>query len=147
MKPVKHSVAVVVRDPGGTFLVVKRPDDPEDPLAGMWGLPAITLRGGEDERDAVVRAGRVKLGVELTVGSRLGVKTAERDGYVLTLADYSATVAAGSVSVPQPDTSMTQYTEARFAGDPGILGEAAGKGSLCAQIFLESSELESSERP
>lgn len=139
MKPVKHSVAVVVRDRDGTFLVVKRPDDPQDPLAGMWGFPAITLHDGEDERDGVVRAGRVKLGVELTVGSRLGVKTAERDAYVLTLADYSATVAVGAVSVPQPDTAMTQYTEARFVGDPGILGEAAAQGSLCAQIFLESS--------
>ena len=75
MKPVKRSVAVVVRrsqDPadGGTladgeFLIVRRPDDPGDPLAGVWGLPAVTLRDGEDERAAVVRAGRVKLGVEL----------------------------------------------------------------------------------
>lgn len=138
MATVKHSVAVVVRGEGGTILVVKRPDDPEDPLAGVWGLPAITLRDGEDERAAVVRAGRVKLGVELEVGARLGVKTAERDVYVLTLADYEAAVAAGTVRVPQPDASMTQYTEARFVRDPGILGEAAGKGSLCAQIFLET---------
>lgn len=140
VQPVKHSVAVVVRNGDGKFLVVRRPDDPEDPLAGMWGLPAITLHDGEDERDAVVRAGRVKLGAELAVGSRLGVKTAERDGYALTLADYSATVTAGTVSVPQPDTSMTQYTEARFVRDAGILAEAAGSGSLCAQIFLESRE-------
>jgi ADP-ribose pyrophosphatase YjhB (NUDIX family) len=137
--PVKHSVAVVVRADDDTFLVVKRPDDPEDPLAGVWGLPAITLRDGEDERAAVVRTGRVKLGVELEVGARLGVKTAERDAYVLTLADYEATVAAGKVRVPQADASMTQYTEARFVRDPEILSEAAGKGSLCAQIFLETS--------
>jgi hypothetical protein len=138
VKPVKHSVAVVVRDPGGTFLVVRRPRDPEDPLAGLWGFPAITLRDGEDERGAVVRAGRVKLGVELAVGDRIGVKTAGRGGCTLTLADYSATVAAGTVRVPQPDTSMTQYTEHRFTRDPGMLGEAAVKGSLCAQIFLQS---------
>ena len=41
---IKRSVAVVVRGPeAGTFLVVKRPDDPGDPLAGVWGLPAVTL--------------------------------------------------------------------------------------------------------
>jgi ADP-ribose pyrophosphatase YjhB (NUDIX family) len=135
---VKHSVAVVVRGEPGTFLVVKRPDDPDDPLAGVWGLPAITLRAGETERDAVIRAGRVKLGAELSVGDRLGEKTHDRGSYVLTLADYEATVAKGTVTVPQPDTSMTQYTEAEFVTDPGVLADAAGKGSLCAQILLET---------
>ena len=39
VKPEKHSVAVVVRGDDGTFLTVRRPDDPEDPLAGLWGCP------------------------------------------------------------------------------------------------------------
>jgi hypothetical protein len=61
MKPTKHSVAVVVRlpgelaaggHPGGGAFVVRRPADPADPLAGLWGLPAISLRAGEDERAA-----------------------------------------------------------------------------------------------
>src|ERR1700733_11821193 len=116
MKPVKRSVAVVVRraagqpataadgdarhdgDAGGAgaFLVVRRPDDPADPLAGAWGLPAVSLRDGEDERSAVVRAGRVKLGVELAPGRRIGEKTADRGGHLLTLADYEATVVSGT---------------------------------------------------
>lgn len=137
VKPVKHSVAVVVRDEGGAFLVVRRPDDPGDPLAGAWGLPAVTLRDGEDERAAVARAGRVKLGVELAVGARLGEKTADRGGYVLRLADYEATVAVGVPVVPQPDASMTQYTAYRFTAEPGDLADAAARGSLCAQVFLE----------
>ena len=138
MGTVKHSVAVVVRDETGAFLAVKRPDDPEDPLAGLWGLPAVSLRDGETERDAVTRAGRVKLGVELTPGEKIGTKTADRGSYVLTLTDYCATVVSGDVAVPQPDVSMTQYTEARFVTDPAILAEAARRGSLCAQIYLES---------
>lgn len=138
MKPVRHSVAVVVRGTDGTFLVVKRPDDPGDPLAGMWGLPAITLREGEDERSAAVRAGRAKLGVTLAVGDKIGEKTADRGSYVLTLSDYEATVAAGTPAVPQPDASMTQYTECGFVSDAGLLAEAAGRGSLCAQIFLQA---------
>ena len=73
MTIIKRSVAVVVRGPeAGTFLVVKRPDDPADPLAGVWGFPAVTLADGEDERAAVIRAGRDKLGVELAPGGRLG---------------------------------------------------------------------------
>jgi hypothetical protein len=138
MKPVKHSVAVVVRSPsGGAFLIVRRPRDEDDPLAGVWGLPAVTLLDGEDERAAVVRAGRVKLGVRLAPGARIGEKTADRGGYVLRLADYEATIAGGVPAVPQPDGSMTQYTACRYTADPGTLAEAAARGSLCAQVFLE----------
>jgi hypothetical protein len=151
MKPVKRSVAVVVRlaagasdsnaRPGGAFLVVQRPDDPADLLSGAWGLPAVTLHDGEDDRDAVVRAGRVKLGVELAPGRRIGAKTADRGGYLLRLADYEATIVSGVPGVPQPDASMTQYTACRFTADPRVLDEAAARGSVCAQIFLEDSVL------
>ena len=137
MKPAKHSVAVVVRGGAGRFLAVRRPDDPEDPLAGVWGLPAITLRDGEDERAAVVRAGRAKLGVELAAGRKIGEQTADRGGYLLRLSDYEATIVSGTPSVPQPDDSVTQYVACEFTGDPAILSEAAAKGSLCARIFLD----------
>jgi uncharacterized protein len=135
---IKRSVAVVVRGPeAGTFLVVKRPDDPGDPLSGVWGLPAVTLADGEDERAAAVRAGRDKLGVELAPGGRLGEASADRGDYLLVLADYEATIVDGALSVPQADASVTQYVEWRYAADPAVLAEAAARGSLCAQIFLE----------
>ena len=137
MKLEKHSVAVVVRGDDGTFLAVRRPDDPEDPLAGLWGLPAVTLADGEDELSGVIRAGRVKLGVELTVGRKIGEKTADRGEYVLFLSDYEAAIKSGTPSVPQPDNAMTQYAEFAFTDDPRLLAEAAEAGSLCAQIFLE----------
>jgi uncharacterized protein len=134
----KRSVAVVVRGPeAGTFLVVRRPDDPDDPLAGVWGLPAVTLADGEDERAAVIRAGRDKLGVELAPGARLGQATADRGAYTLTLADYEAVITAGVPVVPQPDRSVTQYVQWRYADDPAVLADAAARGSLCAQIFLD----------
>ena len=138
MKPLKRSVAVVIGRPGGAFLIVRRPDDPDDPLAGAWGLPAITLLDGEDEPAAVVRAGRVKLGVELAAGPRMGEKTADRGGYLLRLADYAATIVAGVPAVPQPDDSVTQYTACRYTSDVGTLAEAAARGSLCAQVFLQN---------
>jgi hypothetical protein len=138
MTIIKRSVAVVVRGPAaGTFLVVKRPADPADPLAGVWGFPAVTLADGEDERAAVIRAGRDKLGVELAPGGRLGRRSADRGAYLLVLADYEATITDGIPSVPQPDASVTQYVEWRYAADPAELAEAANRGSLCAQIFLQ----------
>jgi uncharacterized protein len=146
MKPARHSVAVVVRGPDGAFLAVRRPDDPDDPLAGLWGLPAITLEDGEDEPAAVVRAGRAKLGVELAAGRKLGEKTADRGSYVLRLSDYEATVVAGTPTVPQAGASMTQYVACMFTDDPTVLADAAAAGSLCAQIFLESTQRAEQDR-
>ena len=57
---------------------------------------------------------------------------------MLRLADYEATIVAGVPAVPQPDRSMTQYTACRFTGDADSLREAAARGSLCAQVFLET---------
>jgi 8-oxo-dGTP diphosphatase len=136
MKRVKESVAVVVRDARGAFLVARRPDDPEDPLAGAWGLPAITRKAGESERAAAERIGPLKLGVKLAVGSRLGERTADRGDHVVRLAEYEATIADGVPSVPQADNSVTQYVACEFSTDPGVLVPAARRGSLCAQIFL-----------
>jgi hypothetical protein len=136
MHEVKHSVALVVRDDSGRFLIVKRPDDPADPLRSVWGLPAITLRSGEDERAAAARAGVAKLGVTLAIGRRIGGLTVGS----LELSDYEATILEGKPTVPQPDTSMTQYTDFRFTSDPSTLEDAARRGSLCARIFLSAKE-------
>src|ERR1700722_4455222 len=138
MTMIKRSVAVVVRGPeAGTFLVVKRPDDPADPLAGGGGFPAVTLAAGEDGRAAVVWAGRDKLGVVLEPGERLGQASADRGAYRLVLADYEAAIIEGAPSVPQPDASVTQYVAWHFSANPAELAEAADRGSLCAQIFLQ----------
>jgi hypothetical protein len=134
----KHSVAVVVRGPGdGTFLVVRRPDDPADPLAGVWGLPAVTLAAGEGELAGVARAGRAKLGVELRAVRRIGETEGAQGGTALRLAEYEAVIAGGVPSVPQADATVTQYTACRYTAEPGDLAEAAARGSLCARLFLQ----------
>ena len=137
MKPEKQSVAVAIRGDDGTFLAVRRPDDPEDPLGGLWGLPAVTMADQEDELAAAIRVGHAKLGVKLALGQKIGAKTADRGEYVLFLSEYEATIASGTPSVPQPDHSMTQYADFAFTDDPQLLDEAATEGSLCAKIFLE----------
>jgi hypothetical protein len=146
MKPEKHSVAVVVRGDDGTFLAVRRPDDPEDPLGGLWGLPAVTMADEEDELAAAIRVGRAKLGIKLALGRKIGAKTADRGEYVLFLSEYEATIASGLPSVPQSDNSITQYADFAFTDDPQLLEEAAFEGSLCAQIFLEHTAVAEQER-
>jgi predicted TIM-barrel fold metal-dependent hydrolase/ADP-ribose pyrophosphatase YjhB (NUDIX family) len=137
MDPIKHSVAVAVRGPeAGTFLLVRRPDDPADPLAGVWGLPAVTLAPGEGELDGVIRAGRDKLGVQLTPTRRIGTTTGTQNGVALRLTEYEAMLIHGTPVVPQGDSSVTQYTACRYTAEPAELAEAASRGSLCAQLFL-----------
>jgi hypothetical protein len=144
MTRIKESVAVVIRNARGEFLVVRRPDDPADPLAGLWGFPAVTRRDGEIARVAAQRIGPLKLGVTLSVGAKLGERTADRGGQVLRLADYEASILDGVPVVPQPggpmteDSTVTQYVACQFISDPQVLLEAARKGSLCAQIFLDA---------
>jgi 8-oxo-dGTP diphosphatase len=136
MKRVKESVAVVIRNRAGEFLVTQRPDDPADELAGVWGLPAVTRRPGETARSAAERIGPLKLGVTLSVGARLGERVDDRGEYLLHIADYEASIVHGTPTVPQPDESVTQYVACEFSSDPAILVAAARRGSACARIFL-----------
>ena len=137
MAQMKQSVAVVVRGPvEGTFLLVRRPKDPGDPLAGVWGFPAVTLAPGEAELDGVARAGHDKLGVTLRAVRHIGTRTGSQNGASLRLAEYEAVITAGTPHVPQARAGVTQYTAWRYSADPADLAEAAGLGSLCAAVFL-----------
>ncbi len=142
MKPHKEAVSIIVKQPSGDFLVVKRPDDPNDDLAGVWGFPAVTLRDDEVEIDGVKRAAKDKLGIEVDIIKRLGESTHERPRHILKLADYEVFVTKGTPKVPQSDASVTQYTECKFTDDPTILVPAAKKGSQCTQIFLEDLKID-----
>ncbi|MGH3302068.1 MAG: NUDIX hydrolase [Streptosporangiaceae bacterium] len=139
MKQVKESVAVVIRNRVGEFLVTRRPDDPADELVGAWGFPAVTRRPGETARAAAERIGPLKLGVTLSVGARLGERADDRGEYLLRLADYEASIIRGTPSVPADDDSVTQYVACEFTGDPAVLVSAARRGSASARIFLEAS--------
>jgi len=116
----------VVERPGGVLLV-RRPDGDES-LPGVWGLPAASLADGESERDAVRRAGREKLGIEVRPLDPLGSE--------LTMTDWLVEVVEGEPSVPQVGPN-TQYTELRW-GDPRELVPAARQGSLCSRALLRA---------
>ena len=97
----------------------------------------MTLADGEDERGPRSSGpGGTSSGWSSRPARRMGEASADRGGYLLGLADYEATIAAGNPSVPQPDASVTQYIAWRFTADPAVLAEAADRGSLCARIFL-----------
>ena len=132
MKPFKHSVSLVIEGPGG-LLLVKRPEGDES-LPGEWGLPAATLRQGEQEEDAVRRAGRDKLGIEVRPLRALGEASGERSEYRLLMRDWEAEIVGGKPTVPQPGDG-TQYEDLRW-GEVEELVPAARHGSLCARVLL-----------
>ena len=84
----------------------------------MWGLPAVSLAGEESEEDAVRRAGREKLGVEL--------RPLRRSDDEATMTDWAAEIAAGEPAVPQPGPN-TQYAELRW-GEPAELVPGGARG-------------------
>jgi hypothetical protein len=130
LKSRKRSVSLVIEGPEG-LLLVRRPDDDDD-LPGAWGLPAVSLADGESEEDAVRRAGRDKLGVE--------VRPLEPVGAEGTMTDWEAAILSGEPAVPQPG-EHTQYTGLRF-GEPAELVPAARRGSLCCRVLLRARGLD-----
>jgi 8-oxo-dGTP pyrophosphatase MutT (NUDIX family) len=126
----KRSISLVIESPDGVLLV-RRPDDDES-LPGVWGLPAASLLGDESEEDAVRRAGREKLGVEVAPLQPIG-----NDG---AMTDWEARIVDGRPSVPQPGPN-TQYAQLRW-GDPRDLVPAARQGSLCSRVLLRARDLE-----
>jgi 8-oxo-dGTP diphosphatase len=134
LTPLKRSVSLVIEGPAGVLLV-RRPDD-DDSLPGLWGLPAASLREGESEQEALARAGREKLGVDVEPLRVIGEEEAERAGYRIAMRDWAARIVAGEPEVPQAGEG-TQYVEWRW-GDPAELAPAARAGSVCARVLLRA---------
>jgi 8-oxo-dGTP diphosphatase len=132
VKPLKRSVALVLEGPRGVLLV-RRPEDDES-LPGVWGLPAASLGEGETEEEAVRRAGRQKLGIEVRPLHAIGADDEERAAYRIAITDWAVEILAGEPSVPQPGEG-TRYEDWRW-GDAVELLPAAQAGSLCARVLL-----------
>ena len=98
----------------------------------MWGLPAATLSQDESAEDAVRRAGRQKLGIEVRPLEAVGT-----DGF---MTDFRAEIVTGEPAVQQGG-SNTQYAELRW-GELAELRPAARQGSLCSQVLLRARGVE-----
>jgi 8-oxo-dGTP diphosphatase len=73
--------------------VAQRERPPE--LAGLWELPGGKVAAGESDAAALVRELEEELGIQVTVGARLGHDVALNDQ--LTLRAYLVTRTGGSV--------------------------------------------------
>lgn len=135
-KPVKRSVSFVIprAADGWRVLAVRRPPD-DDELPDVWGLPAGSVREGESDAEAVLRAGREKLGVDLGVGPLVREGETEREDYRLRMCLYQARIVRGEPEVPQGVEGVTQYTDWGWVEDER-LREAARRGSLCTRLYL-----------
>ncbi|ORA22243.1 (deoxy)nucleoside triphosphate pyrophosphohydrolase [Mycobacterium aquaticum] len=79
----------------GALLVAQR-DRPTE-LAGLWELPGGKVAPGEDDGAALARELHEELGVEVSVGARIGVDVVLNA--TMTLRAYRVALTAGS---PQP---------------------------------------------
>jgi 8-oxo-dGTP diphosphatase len=77
---------------GATLLVAQRERPPE--LVGLWELPGGKVAQGESETEALVRELDEELGIEVTVGARLGPDVALSEE--MTLRAFLVTQTAGT---------------------------------------------------
>jgi len=139
MKPVKFSVAVVVKNPKNSLevLAVKR-DSLDEQFPGVWALPASVLKEGELPEEAVVRIGEEKLATSLKAVRTIGIRSADRGEYESILMNIEAELIGKEPSVKDAHTQGSKYVDQMWTSDYSILFEAARQGGLCDRIFLES---------
>ena len=146
-KPVRCSVAAVVRRPeDGAFLAVRRPPD-DDRLPDIWGFPAVTLAAGEMPEAGIRRVGRDKLAAEIEPVRLIGVATADRGDYQLVLLDFEARLVSGEPDVRAAQGPGTRYVDQQWTERLELLDEGAARGSLCCQIFLDAARQQAQDQP
>lgn len=123
MKTTKESVAIVIQNDRGEFLVVQRAND--DSFAGNWGLPAASLKGNETSEDMAKRAAKDKLGVDIEIISTIGDRTEDKGEYLEHLTEYLVRITNGEPSLETRDPSVSRYTAFKFTDDASILIPAA----------------------
>lgn len=137
-RTVKRSAAVAVTSPRhpGQVVLVLRPVDPSDPLAGAWGLPAASQRPGESLEDTARRAVREKLGLDPRALPPATTGRQPRGGHDLEMTLFTAETGSDPV-LPMPrDDGSTWYAAWRW-GSAEDLRPAAERGSLCSALYLE----------
>src|SRR4051812_8216494 len=120
-KPVKHSVAVLIRK-DDLILTIRRPDN-DDELPGVRGLPAGSYSSSESIEDLITRIGQQKLGAVLTPIRKLAEGTQDRAAYRLEMELWEAAMEGA------PDREF-QWSSA------DALRPGTAKGSLCCELAL-----------
>ncbi len=133
-KPLKKAVALAIYDEEDRILSVLRPEDDED-HPGMWGMPATSLNEEESWKDAVKRAGREKLGVEVEIEGMESEGVQERERYDIRLRNYRVDI-KGEPEVPQEGPG-TQYKDWTWKPVEEMQKTAEEGDSLCTSLLLD----------
>ncbi len=89
-------VGAVIKDDEGRLLLIKRG---HEPAAGLWSLPGGRIEPGETDIQALIREIAEETGLEIEAGHLLGaVQRPGRQGTVIDIRDYTATVIGGTLS-------------------------------------------------
>ena len=118
---------------GPTLLVAQRERPAE--LAGLWELPGGKVAPGESDADGLARELREELGVEVTVGDRLGEDIALSEA--MTLRAYRVTVTGGALR-PHDHRALRWVTADELEGLPWVPADRAWLGELSAALRFPS---------
>jgi 8-oxo-dGTP diphosphatase len=115
-------VGAVIKDERGRLLLIRRGHDPG---AGLWSLPGGRVEPGETDAEALVREMREETGLVVQAGRLLGsVRRPYRDGGVVDIRDYVATVIGGTLNAGDDAADIRWVDEEEFAGLPVTEGLA-----------------------
>jgi 8-oxo-dGTP diphosphatase len=110
---------------GSSLLVAQRARPPE--LAGLWELPGGKVAAGESDATALARELHEELGVEVTVGSRLGADVALSE--TMTLRAYRVTQTGGELH-PNDHRALRWVCADELDGLPWVPADRAWVGEL-----------------
>ncbi len=139
------AIRSVQGDGAERVVAVLRPRVPDDPLGGLWGLPAATAQDGESLDEAVSRVLTDKLGLEVPAGrlTRINEGRRRNDANPQSMTVYCIEWDENSplpISLParsaESEEPVTLYKDWRWAA-PEELHDAAKQGSLCTSLYLE----------
>ncbi len=110
---------------GCALLVAQRERPPE--LAGLWELPGGKVAAGESDAAGLARELHEELGVEVTVGDRLGEDVALNES--MTLRAYRVTQTGGALR-PNDHRALRWVTADELESLPWVPADRAWLGEL-----------------
>ncbi|MDT5092975.1 MAG: 8-oxo-dGTP diphosphatase [Mycobacterium sp.] len=123
----------------GRVLVAQRARPPE--LAGQWELPGGKVGPEESEKAALARELAEELGVDVTVGSRLGADVALSDA--MTLRAYLVTQTCDRRPVPHDHRALRWVAPTEFEQLDWVPADRAWLPGLAAALASTASRRES----